>query len=124
VDAVVAVVAVATVVVAAAVVVAADVATKHLLLLSIVFGATTPKPHTPNRGDAMLSNAEQSVLKVFRQFLMQQGEMLCFQGPLWEKHKTSLRQLTERDFLFQESFKGGYSLTKSGFAAMRTLTAA
>jgi hypothetical protein len=72
----------------------------------------------------MLSNAEQSVLKVFRQFLMQQGEMLCFQGPLWEKHKTSLRQLTERDFLFQESFKGGYSLTKSGFAAMRTLTAA
>lgn len=72
----------------------------------------------------MLSVAEQSVLKVFRQFLMQQGEMLCFQGPLWEKHKVSLRQLTERDYLFQETFKGGYSLTESGYAAMKSLTAA
>jgi hypothetical protein len=72
----------------------------------------------------MLTSAEQAVLKVFRQFLMQQGEMLCFQGPLWEKHKNSLRQLTDRDFLFQETFKGGYSLTKSGFAAMKTLSAA
>ncbi len=72
----------------------------------------------------MLSASEQSVLKVFRQFLIGQGEMLCFQGPLWEKHKVSLRQLTERDFLLQESFKGGYSLTKAGFAAMKTVTAA
>lgn len=72
----------------------------------------------------MLSTSEQSVLKVFRQFRIQQGEMLCFQGPLWEKHKVSLRQLTERDFLFQETFKGGYSLTKTGFAAMKSISAA
>ena len=72
----------------------------------------------------MLSTAEQSVLKVFRQFMIGQGEMLCFQGPLWEKHKVSLRQLTERDFLFQESFKGAYSLTETGFAAMKTMAAA
>lgn len=72
----------------------------------------------------MLTAAEQAVLKVFRQFLMQQGEMLCFQGPLWEKHKVSLRQLTEREMLFQESFKGAYSLTKSGYAAMKTISAA
>jgi hypothetical protein len=77
-----------------------------------------------NRGEVMLTTAEQSVLKVFRQFLMKQGEMLCFQGPLWEKHKSSLRQLTEREFLFQETFKGGYSLTKSGFAAMKSMSAA
>jgi hypothetical protein len=72
----------------------------------------------------MLSTAEQSVLKVFRQFLMRQGEMLCFQGPLWEKHKVSLRQMTERDLLFQESFKGAYSLTATGYEAMKTVSAA
>ncbi|TWU28314.1 hypothetical protein [Bythopirellula polymerisocia] len=68
----------------------------------------------------MLTAAEKSVLDVFRQYLMDQGEMLCFHGPLWDKHHTSLRQLTERDLLFQESFKGGYSLTETGFAAMKS----
>ena len=72
----------------------------------------------------MLTAAEESVFKVFRQFLMQQGEMLCFQGPLWEKHKVTLRQLTDREMLFQESFKGGYSLTETGYAAMKSVSAA
>jgi len=108
-------------VVVAVVVVAADVVTKPTppnsqLSRRFVLPLTAEK--------SMLTTAEQSVLKVFRQFLIGQGEMLCFQGPLWEKHKTSLRQLTERDYLFQESFKGGYSLTKAGFVAMKTMTAA
>jgi hypothetical protein len=72
----------------------------------------------------MLTSSEQAVLKVFRQFLMRQGEMLCFQGPLWDKHKNALKQMTDRDLLFQESFKGSYSLTKTGFAAMKTVSAA
>lgn len=116
---------VATAVVVAAVVVAAMV----VVAVAVVVAAdavTKPSGDSiyPNRGEVMLTVAEQAVLKVFRQFLMRQGEMLCFQGPLWEKHKGSLRQLTERDMLFQESFKGAYSLTKSGYAAMKSISAA
>lgn len=68
----------------------------------------------------MLSTAERSALQVFRQFLVDQGEMLCFTGNLWEKHKNSLRQLAEKELVFQETFKGGYSLTEAGCAAMRS----
>ncbi len=68
----------------------------------------------------MLSAAERSVLQVFRQYLMDEGEMLCFHGPLWDKHRDSLRELTERELLLKESFKGGYSLTETGFAAMKS----
>jgi len=46
--------------------------------------------------------------------------MLCFFGPNLEKHKSALRQLTEKDFLVKETFKGAYSLTHAGFRAMKT----
>ena len=68
----------------------------------------------------MLTAAEKSALQVFRQFLVRQGEMLCFTGNLWDKHKNSLRQLAEKELLFQETFKGGYSLTEAGCSAMRS----
>jgi len=67
----------------------------------------------------MLSTAEQSVLNVFRQYLVDPGEMLCFHGPLWEKHKVPLKQLTEREMLIKESFEGGYCMTQTGFRAMK-----
>ena len=38
----------------------------------------------------MLTAAEKSALQVFRQFLVTQGEMLCFTGNLWDKHKKQL----------------------------------
>ncbi len=81
-------------------------------------------PHTPPltpvraKVAAMLSDAEQSALSVFRSFLVSPGEMLCFSGPQLEKHAASLRLLTEKDLLVAETFGGGYSLTRAGYAAM------
>ncbi len=45
--------------------------------------------------------------------------MLCFYGPELEKHKAALQKLTEKELLVKETFKGGYSLTRAGFVAMR-----
>ena len=66
----------------------------------------------------MLSTAEQSLLAVFRQFLVSEGQMLCFYGPILKKHRAALSQLTDKGLLVKERFRGGYSLTESGFAAM------
>lgn len=70
----------------------------------------------------MLTPAEQRALQTFRQFLMGPGQMLCFAGPNLERHRAALKQLTEKDFVVKEQFKGGYSLTETGFAAMKRLT--
>lgn len=67
----------------------------------------------------VLSSPEQNVLRTFREFLMDPGQMLCFHGPDLEKHRDALHALTERDYLVAERFKGGYSLTSTGFAAMK-----
>jgi hypothetical protein len=48
------------------------------------------------------------------------GQMLCFYGPSLKQNKTALQQLTDKEFLIKERFKGGYSLTRDGFDAMRT----
>ncbi len=70
----------------------------------------------------MVSESEKAVLRTFRKFLMSQGEMLCFFGPDLEKHKNALQQLIARDWLVNEQFKGGYSLTPAGFKAMKACT--
>ena len=67
----------------------------------------------------MLSTAERNVLDVFRQYLVVPGEMLCFHGQSFQKHRAPLQQLTEKKLLLKERFKGGYSLTNTGFAAMK-----
>ena len=46
--------------------------------------------------------------------------MLCFFGPNLEKHKAALENLTERDLLVKEQFKGAYSMTPAGMQAMKT----
>lgn len=66
-----------------------------------------------------MSQSDQALLSVFREFLVGQGEMLCFYGPVLEKHREALRRLTDQGLLVKEEFKGGYSLTAQGFAAMR-----
>jgi hypothetical protein len=66
-----------------------------------------------------MSRIQRDVLAVFRQFLMKPGQMLCFYGPLLEKHRSGLHQLTELGMLVKEEFKGGYSLTDAGFQAMK-----
>lgn len=67
----------------------------------------------------MLSTAERDVLSIFRTFLMRRGEMLCFNGPTLKKHKPALGQLIDRGMLVEETFKGGYSLTQTGYDAMK-----
>lgn len=46
--------------------------------------------------------------------------MLCFFGPNLERHKTALQNLTKKDYLVKEHFKGAYSLTRAGIEAART----
>ena len=68
----------------------------------------------------MLSTAEQRVMRTFRRFLMNPGQMLCFSGPDLKQNATTLTRLTDRAFLVKEKFKGGYSLTQTGYAAMNS----
>jgi hypothetical protein len=66
----------------------------------------------------LLSTAEQRVLRTFRRYLITPGQMLCFYGPNLKQNKSALDQLTDKDLLVKEKFKGAYTLTSSGFAAM------
>jgi hypothetical protein len=63
-------------------------------------------------------NPEQSALVVFRKYLIEAGQMLCFHGPLLDENRDSLQRLTEQGLLSKDKFKGGYTLTKAGFAVM------
>jgi len=66
----------------------------------------------------LLSTAEQRVLGTFRKFLIAPGEMLCFSGPSLENDSPTLESMSKKDLLNKEKFKGGYSLTQAGYAAM------
>lgn len=67
----------------------------------------------------MLTTSEERVLKVFGQYLMKPGLMLCFSGPDYKRDKDTLDRLAEKKILVKERFAGGYSLTKMGYAAMK-----
>ncbi len=67
----------------------------------------------------LLSKSERRVLRIFREFLVSPGQMLCFDGPNLKKCSTALQQLVEKGFVVREQFKGGYSLTPPGFAEMK-----
>ena len=69
--------------------------------------------------DPLLTTSEQRVLQTFHQYLMTPGKMLCFSGPDLERHAADLNRLTDKKLLVREKFKGGYSLTRGGFAAMK-----
>jgi hypothetical protein len=58
----------------------------------------------------------------FRRFLMTPGHMLCFHGPNLKKHKDALQKLSDKGLVVKESFRGGYSLTRAGYAVMRGRT--
>lgn len=73
---------------------------------------------TDSREEFVLTPSEQRVLRTYRQYLITPGEMLCFSGSLLEQNKVTLERMSEKELLFKEKFKGGYSLTKAGFAAM------
>ena len=67
----------------------------------------------------MFSKADLAVLDTFRGYLVTPGEMLCFHGDWFDEHRESLCRLTAKKLLVKEQFKGGYSLTKTGFAALQ-----
>mgnify|MGYP002624473712 CR=1 FL=1 len=68
---------------------------------------------------ATLTPSEQSVLGVFRRYLMTPRLMLCFHGADLERYRTPLAKLVEKGLIVSERFRGGYSLTVEGFAAMK-----
>lgn len=67
----------------------------------------------------MLSTSEQRVLRTYREYLIEPGEMLCFSGPSLEQNRVTLERLSDKQLLLKEKFKGGYSLTRAGYAAMK-----
>ncbi len=71
------------------------------------------------RERTLLSTSEQRVLRTFRRFLMNPGLMLCFSGPNLQLNQKTLELLADKELLVEEKFKGGYSLTQTGFAAMK-----
>lgn len=77
-------------------------------------------PSAKDEESSLLTVPEQRVMRAFRRFLVRPGEMLCFYGPELKRYSPALRQLTEKEYLVKEQFKGAYSLTKSGFVAMKT----
>ena len=68
-----------------------------------------------------LSTGEVSVLTLFRKYLMTPGRMLCLNHAEVGSMKRSLDKLIAAGMLVPESFKGSYSLTRSGFQAMNEL---
>lgn len=66
----------------------------------------------------LLSTSEQRVLRTFQRFLITPGKMLCFSGTNLKQNEATLEFLTDKELLVKEKFKGGYSLTQAGFAAM------
>lgn len=66
-----------------------------------------------------ISPRERQVLHTFNEFLMTPRQMLCFSGPEHERHVDALETMVEKDLLVEEGFAGGYSLTESGFEAMK-----
>ncbi len=72
-----------------------------------------------NTGERItFTKSEQAVFATFRRYLMTPYRMLCFYGPGLEQNQAALIHLTEMEMLVKESFKGAYSLTSSGYAAM------
>jgi hypothetical protein len=65
-----------------------------------------------------LSDGEVNVLGVFRKYLMTPGQMLCLSNTDIDSMKGVLEKLTKSGLLVPEDFKGGYSLTQTGFRAM------
>ncbi len=68
-----------------------------------------------------LSVGELNILAVFRKYLMTPGRMLCLNNTDIGTMKRSLDKLIAAGLLIPEEFKGSYSLTRSGFKAMKEL---
>ena len=68
-----------------------------------------------------LSDGELHVLAMFRKYLMTPGKMLCISTQDLTSMKKSVDKLILAGLLVPEEFKGGYSLTRSGYDAMQEI---
>ena len=71
---------------------------------------------------SVVSDDETLVLRIFSRYLMGVGKMLCLSGPELVSHRDSLDRLVDSGLLVAESYKGAYSLTHSGFEAMKRVS--
>jgi hypothetical protein len=78
-------------------------------------------PQEKDRFDTALQPEFQAVLRVFQEYLMTPGKMLCFYGHDLDRFRKSLAALSSTGMLKAEAFSGGYSLTVKGYAAMQQL---
>jgi hypothetical protein len=67
----------------------------------------------------MITTSERKALGLFREYLMTPNQMLCFSGPNLDTNRAALESLADKDMLARERPKGAYSLTSSGYSAMR-----
>ncbi len=80
------------------------------------------EPSSPPSSQVLdLTDGEIHVLGVFRKYLMTPGQMLCLSNTDIDSMKSVLESLTAAGLLVAEEFKGGYSLTQTGFRAMNDL---
>lgn len=68
--------------------------------------------------DFGFSPTEIKVLRIFRDYLMTPGQMLCLGNADIDSMKTALEKMTDDGLLVPDTFKGSYSLTRAGFQAM------
>ena len=66
-----------------------------------------------------LAKRERFILGVFREYLMTPGKMLCLSQLDRKFYGKSLANLVTKKLLIAECYKNGYSLTASGYQAMR-----
>lgn len=74
-----------------------------------------------NQSLAEVTDDQTRVLSIFRRYLMTAGKMLCLSGNELDTNRDCLERLVGEGLLIAETFKGGYSLTPSGFEAMKRL---
>ena len=84
-------------------------------------GRHSPTDSEETGASQALSPAERKILLAFREYLMTPGEMLCFGLQDLNAVGAPLDTLTDRGLLVAERFRGGYSLTETGFAAMQAV---
>lgn len=73
----------------------------------------------PRMKETELKPNEERALGEFSAYLMTPSRMLCFSGPELEKHGAALETLSDKDLLIREKPRGAYSLTPSGYSAMK-----
>lgn len=57
-------------------------------------------------------------MKVFRDFLMTPGDMLCLSGREFDDYTKCIETLSEKGYIVAERFRGGFSLTALGYSVM------